>query len=219
MIKLNFVKVESLFNKISQRERILIFCALLICVSSIAYFWIVDPALLKQEKVEKVWAKSYQQEKKLNDQIGEIKLRLQKDPLKEVNKKIAFSEHILTELDKQLEAKLVKFIHAKKMSIALTRVLEKSPGVKVESLTTLPVAVFNSLKDADVPAKNIFYKHTLEIKLVGNYNDLYRYFLNLEALQEQFYWSALTYKVADYPLANVTILIYTLSDQQDLVSG
>ena len=219
MLKLNFIKIENAFNKISLRERIFMFCALLICVFSISYFWILDPAMVKQEKAEKVWRKSSEQEKKINNQIAELKLRLQNDPLKEVNKKIAVSEQTLVELDKKLDLKLVKFIHAQKMSLALSRVLSKSPGVKVESLTTLPIAVFNASENAQQSAKSIFYKHTLEIKLVGNYNAIYQYFLNLEALQDNFYWSALTYQVADYPLANVTIQIYTLSDQQDLVSG
>jgi len=219
MEKLNFIKIENAFNKISLRERIYIFCALLICVFSISYFWILDPAMIKQEKAEKIWIKSYEQEKKINNQIAELKLRLKKNPLQEVNKKIALSEQTLVELDKQLELKLVKFIHAQKMSLALSRVLSKSPGVKVESLTTLPVTVFNALENAQQSTKSVFYKHTLEIKLVGNYNAIYRYFLNLEALQDKFYWSTLTYQVADYPLANVTIQIYTLSDQQDLVSG
>ena len=67
--------------------------------------------------------------------------------------------------------------------------------------------------------ENIFYKHTLEIQLMGDYNAIYQYFLNIETLPEKFYWSALTYQVTDYPLAQVIIQIYTLSDQQDLVSG
>ena len=105
---------------------------------------------------------------------------------RELSEQIARSEQTLVKLDKQLDLKLVKFIHAQKMSLALSRVLSKSPGVEVESLTTLPVTVFNASENTEQLAKNIFYKHTLEIKLVGNYNAIYRYFLNLEALQDKF---------------------------------
>ena len=221
MIKLHFINIEKAFNKITLRERTLMFCALLICVFSISYFWILEPGMLKQAKADKVLKSSYQQEDKLDNEIAEIKLRLQKDPLQEINNKIAFSMQRLAVLGKQLDDKLVKFIHAQKMSVALSKVLSKSPGVKVTSLTTLPVTRFNSPAGVAgaLPVDNIFYKHTLEIRLMGDYNAIYHYFLNLETLPEKFYWSALTYQVTDYPLAQVIIQIYTLSDQQDLVSG
>ncbi|MCP5077110.1 MAG: MSHA biogenesis protein MshJ, partial [Psychromonas sp.] len=52
-----------------------------------------------------------------------------------------------------------------------------------------------------------------------DYNAIYQYLLNVESLQEKFYWYSLDYQVSNYPLAEVTIQIYTLSDQRDLVSG
>jgi MSHA biogenesis protein MshJ len=227
MIKFDFAKIEQAFNKITLRERILIFSALLICTFSISYYWIFEPLMVKQVKADKALKSVYNQEKKLNNEIAQVKLRLRKDPLQAINNKIAFSMQTLTALDKQLDDKLVKFIHAKKMPVALTKVLSRSPGVKVKSLTTQPVSVFNSAVDTaenrasdnSVADKAVFYKHTLELQLVGSYNAIYQYFLNLEAVPEKFYWSVLTYRVDAYPLAEVMIQIYTLSDQQDLVSG
>jgi MSHA biogenesis protein MshJ len=183
--------------------------------------------MIKQVKAEKALQSHVEQVDKLNNEIAEIKLRLQKDPLREINNKIAFSLQTLAALDKQLDEKLVKFIDAKKMPVALSKVLNRSPGVTVVSLTTLPVSVFDlavdsveqSSPDAIEPEQNIFYKQTLEIKLTGSYNAIYQYFLNLEAIQEKFYWSVLTYQVSSYPKAEVTIQIYTVSEQQDLVSG
>lgn len=219
MSKFNFHKIENAFNNISLRERVYIFVALLICVCSISYFWIVEPAMLKQNKADKGLKSSYEQEGKINNEISEVKLLLKKDHMEELNNKIAFSLQTLSSLDKQLDDKLVKFISARKMASALANVLSHSSGVKVISLTSLPVSEFDLSLDKEKPVENIFYKHTLEVKLTGNYNAIYQYFLNLEAVQEKFYWSVLTYKVDAYPLAEVEIQIYTLSDQQDLVSG
>jgi len=172
---------------------------------------------LQQAQAEKALTISEQQDASLSREMAAINLRLQKDPLQEVNEQIAFSQQTLNALDKQLNKKLVKFILAQKMPIALTKVLGDSKGIKVESLTSLPVTAVNSAHDK--AAENIFYKHTLEMKLSGSYNAIYQYLLNLEALQEKFYWSSLSYQVSDYPLADVTIQIYTLSAQKDLVSG
>ena len=225
MIKPYFDKIEKSFNKLTLRERGIMFAALFVCILSISYFWMLDPAKMKQVKAEKVLQASYQHEKELDREMSSIKLLLQKDPLKEVSNQLAFSTQTLTILDKQLDDKLVKFIHAQKMPQALAKVLSKSPGIKVSSLISLPVKTFNSSvvtegeKDTRQEPKNSFYKHSFEIQFVGDYNAIYAYLLNLETQQEKFYWHSLTYQVADYPLAKVTIQIYTLSDQQDLVSG
>ena len=202
------------------RERFIMFGALVICAISITYFWVLDPAFLKQGKIEKQLQKSYQQEKALKSEIATVQQRLQRDPLEEINNKISFSQATLAQLDKQLDDKLVKFIHAQRMPSALTKVLSKSPRVKISALKSLPVKAFNASKQVNVEAQqNIFYQHTLEITLQGDYNAIYQYLLNVESIQEKFYWYSLDYQVSNYPLAEVTIQIYTLSDQQDLVSG
>jgi len=224
MIKHSFIEIEKRFNKMSLRERIIIFCGFLMCVCWLTYFWMLEPAMLRQAQAEKILQFSYRQEEQINSDIAEMELLLQKDPLQEINSKIAFSMQILAGLDKQLDDKLVNFIHAQKMPLALSKVLSKSRGIEVSSLKTLPVKAVNSSiekhsEEEKQPAENIFYKHTLEIQLTGDYNAIYQYFLNLEALQEKFYCKKLNYQVTDYPLARVTIEIYTLSDQQDLVSG
>lgn len=220
-----FNKLESSFNKLTLRERVIIFAALVICILSISYFWMIEPANIKQIKAEKKLQQSYQQENELDREITSIELLLEKDPLKEINSQLAFSTQTLLRLDKQLDYKLVKFIHAQKMPQALATVLSKSPGIKVSSLISLPVKTFNSKvmtesdKKNNDATKNLFYKHSFEMQLVGDYNAIYTYLRELESVQEKFYWHSLTYQVDNYPLAKVTIQIYTLSDQQDLVSG
>lgn len=224
MIKPYFIKVEKAFNGMTLRERIISFAALFICVVCISYFWMVEPAQIKQSKIEKTLSSSYQKERELKQEIARVQNELKKDPLQEINTKIAFSKKTLQGIDLLLEEKLVKFIRAQKMPVALTKMLSKTPGVKIESLVSLPVKVFNTGKKSATSetadsSQQPFYQHTLAVKLSGDYNSVYRYLLNLESIPEKFYWSAFNYKVIQYPLAQVTIEIYTLSDQQDLVSG
>ncbi|MEH6454042.1 MAG: hypothetical protein V7782_13490, partial [Psychromonas sp.] len=153
------------------------------------------------------------QQQKIDDQIIDVNFRLQKDPIQELNKKLAFSGQTLTALDKKLDQKLVKFIHPHKMPIALTQVLAESPGVKINSLISLPIEALNIAEEGQ-QIDNIFYKHTLQVELAGSYNEIYQYLLNIEILQEKFYWYSLDYQVKNYPLATVVLQIYTLSDQQ-----
>lgn len=220
MNKFSYSEVEKLFNAMTLRERIIMFAALVICTISVSFFWVIDPATVKQVKLEKALQKSYTEERALKTEIAGVMQRLQQDPLEEINNKITFSEATLVQLDKQLEDKLVKFIHAHKMPSALTKVLSKTPGVKILHLRSLPVKTFTAAqKSTSESEQDIFYQHTLEISLQGDYNSIYQYLLNVETLQEKFYWYSLDYQVSKYPLAEITIQIYTLSDQQDLVSG
>jgi len=216
MSKFSYKTLESSFNKTSLRERLIMFGAVILCSAFISYFWIVEPSLVQQKRIDKTLQKSKQETKQLDKEIVKVNKRLKKDPLEEINKEIAFTEATLAQLNTQLDEKLVKFIHAQKMPIALTKVLSKTPGVRISSLKSLPVKIFNTSKQQ---AQSPFYQHTLEIKLKGNYNAIYQYLLNVETLKDKFYWLSVNYQVSDYPLAEVTIQIYTLSDQRDLVSG
>ena len=208
------------FNRLTLRERVITFAALFICTLSITYFWILDPANIQFIKAEKSLKVTSTQQSSMKSEIEKVKLKLRDDPLKTINNEIIALGQTSVSLDTQLNLRLVKFIHANKMPVALTKVLAKSPGIKVNYLKSLPVESFSNDSDANTEDKKVlFYKHTLEMELTGNYNAMYHYLRNLEALQDKFYWSSLKYEVTDYPLASVTLQIYTLSDQQDLVSG
>ncbi len=215
-----FYEIEGLFNNMTLRERVIMFAALVLCLSSISHFWVFDPELIRQAKSEKVLQTSIKQGKEIEQEMLNLQAKLKRDPLKEINREILFSKQTLAALDKELEKKLVKFIHAQKMPVALIKVLGKPPGVKINTLTSLPVETFDSsVIDSNAQIENHFYKHTLQIELIGNYNSIYNYLLNLENIPEQFYWYALDYQVTRYPLAKMVLQIYTISDQRDLVSG
>lgn len=221
MSKFNFSALDKAFNNITLRERVLIFGAFIIGAFCIIYFWIVEPMMLEQAKLDGDFAQSVKQQHKIESDINEVKLRLDKESISNIEREIKVRKEKLKQLDKRLA---VKFIDAKKMPSALSAVLRKSPGVKLLSLTTLPIRAFNGpAKEGDDPDapidKNIFYKHTIEIHLSGNYKAIYQYLLNIDAIEGEFYWSALTYNVVDYRSARVMIRIYTLSEQSELVSG
>lgn len=219
MRSLDIKALESKFNKLTLRERVITFFALILCTGSMTYFWMLDPGNMALIKAEKKLQTSYVQQNKLEKEINQIKLRLQEDPTQKINNEIVALQQTSLSLEGNLNSRLIKFIHANKMPLALSKVLAKSPGIKVNYLKTLPVHTFKAKTDSGEEKKAMFYKHTLEVQLTGNYNAVYQYLRNLEALQDKFYWHSLHYEVTKYPLASVTLQIYTLSDQQDLVSG
>lgn len=220
MRRLDLKALELKFNQLTMRERVITFAAVLVCCFCIVYFWRIDPANANALKAQKKLNSVYSQQETAQNEIDIIQLKLREDPTQIINADIIGLQQTLGSLDTQLTERLVKFIQANKMPLALTRVLAKSPGIKVNYLKSLPVKSYNTQPAETSDQESVmFYKHSLEVSLVGNYNDIYHYLRNLETLQDKFYWHSLKYEVTDYPLASVVLVIYTLSDQQDLVSG
>lgn len=220
MQSLDIKALELQFNQLTLRERAISFSGLLLCCFSITYFLMFDPANIASAKANKKLQEYHVQQLPVKHEITQVKIRLQEDPLKTVNNEITTLKQTMLSLNKELDLRLVKFIHANKMSQALTKVLAKSPGIKVNYLKSLAAKSFTTTPtEAEEKSTSLFYKHSLEIQLMGNYNSVYQYLVNMEALEDNFYWSSLKYEVTTYPLAIITLQIYTLSDQQDLVSG
>jgi len=58
------------------------------------------------------------------------------------------------------------------------------------------------------------YQHTETIKLSGNYQQLYQYLLALEQSKWRLFWEQLHYKVTEYPMAEITIQVHTISTDE-----
>jgi MSHA biogenesis protein MshJ len=71
-----------------------------------------------------------------------------------------------------------------------------------------------AVKEADgKPVERSFdlYRHGVEIRLEGSYGQLQAYLAQLEKLPQRLLWGQLNYRVIDYPRAEMTLTVYTLS--------
>jgi MSHA biogenesis protein MshJ len=62
--------------------------------------------------------------------------------------------------------------------------------------------------------KLVFFEHGIVIRFRGSYFATLRYLRDLEELKWPFFWDKLDYKVVDYPQAEVTLSLHTVSDQE-----
>jgi len=107
------------------------------------------------------------------------------------------------------------------MADLLRQVLSRNANLQLLALQTLPVTPLlekeNAGHDAAVPAvsapvlgKQIF-KHGVELTVRGNYLDLLQYLTSLERLPTQMFWGKVKMQVVQYPAAELTLTLYTLS--------
>ena len=114
---------------------------------------------------------------------------------------------------------MTQFVDPTIVPSVLYQVLVQSKDLKVniQHLKSLPVKPFYTELELQAEQSASIYQHTLEVKLTGSYDDVYQYLRRLQALETPLYWHALLYEVSKYPLANVTLQMYTLSTHADLI--
>ena len=80
-------------------------------------------------------------------------------------------------------------------------------GAEQEKSTTAPAA----------PTGTGVYKHSVLIRVAGNYSELVKLLQDIEALPWRFYWESLDYTVTQYPQAEIDIQVFTLSSEEGLL--
>jgi len=63
----------------------------------------------------------------------------------------------------------------------------------------------------------VIYKHGIELTLQGSYLDVLRYLAAIENIGVRFFWERVEYQVEQYPLGEVSIEVFTLSTQEQLL--
>jgi MSHA biogenesis protein MshJ len=94
------------------------------------------------------------------------------------------------------------------MAVALSDILKKNKQLSLLKLETL--AVTPLLKTAQAQ-QNPIYKHGLAISFQGGYLDTLAYLTAMESLPWHFMWESIAYEVKEFPTAEITIKVYTLS--------
>jgi len=94
------------------------------------------------------------------------------------------------------------------MAIALSDILNRNNQLSLIKLDTLPATALMESKQSQ---PNTIYKHGLSITFSGSYLDTLNYLKALESLPWHFIWESIDYQVIDYPIAETTIRVYTLS--------
>jgi MSHA biogenesis protein MshJ len=207
------------FNQASLRERGLMFVAVVTCFISMTYFWIIDPVMFAALDDKKQLQSIEVEQLVYMSKIAQIEERLQGDALKQIDDEITALKLKLAELDARLSEPSVHLVDAAQMPLVLYKVLASKPNVKINYLKTLPIESIKVDTKQENQGNVSLYKHLLEVQISGKYNDLYEYLRELESLKTRFYWHALWYEIDNYPTANVTLQIYTLSRDQSLIGG
>lgn len=238
-MKDKFLDLAERFDAMAHRERMTIAAAVLIGGLLLGYLLLVDPQLTRQAVQTKRITQIKNELAGLETQMSAIQAQL-KDPdasnrgaLQEVRKRMAAIDMRLRNIQDRL-------VMPDKMQAFLEGLLARNRNLELLSLRTLPAAPLidqpdsgkkasgKDAKDAktirkpvsvsgDISVTNI-YKHAIEIRIAGSYNDLLTYLAELEEMPQRMIWGSIELTVEKHPRCVLTLTVYTLSlDKQWLV--
>lgn len=137
-------------------------------------------------------------------------------------------------VDEQLRRLYGQLIQPRQMAQVLTSILQRETTLRLVSLENLAPSMLTSASVGAVTplvgesavaasegldAENGIqvYRHGLRMVFEGNYLETIRYLRSLENLDTTFFWQSLSYNVTEWPKANITLEIFTLSTRQEWI--
>lgn len=221
MIRQQWGKISARVDAMSLRERALIFVAVAFLLVSLVNTFLLDPMLLKQKNLAAQVVQQQEKMKEIQAQIEAIMQARNAQDNSPQRQQINRLRQELEEGDAYLKSNREKLVPPEKMADLLRQVLSKNTGLQLLALQTLPVTPLLEKESAagDTPAATApaavlekqIYKHGVVMTVRGNYPDLLQYLAALERMPTQMFWGKVKMEVAQYPAAELTLTLYTLS--------
>lgn len=236
-MKDKLLQLAEKFDALTQRERATIAGAVLVGGLVVGYLLLIDPHVTRQSAQAKRVTQIKNDLAALETQMTTLQAQ-RKDPdasnraaLQEVRKNMAA-------IDMRLRNVQDSLVMPEKMQSFLEGLLARNRNLELLSLRTLPAAPLIDQPEAkkkpdakegkmavrkpvsvsgDISVTNI-YKHAIEIRIAGNYNDLMTYLAELEGMPQRIIWGSAELTVDKHPRCILTLTVYTLNlDKQWMV--
>ena len=210
------------FDALKSRERLLIAACVLGGILLLGYSFAIEPAMRRAQQAVKT-------ESEQRVQLAGVQAQMAALQSPNANPDVAARAEIdglktqLDELSTRLQAKERSLVPPQQMPSLLEDMIGARTGLRLLSLKTLPAAPLIERKTepddktAAKPATKIenpsagLFKHGVEIRLEGSYQDLTAYLQRLEQLQMKLLWSGVSLSAENHPKLVLTLTVYTLS--------
>lgn len=208
------------FAALQQREKTLVIAALAVAILFGGYSLWIEPGLLQAERLKKTLAQQQAEQAQLQEQVVALAAR-NGDP--DAANRAAL--HKLRAEVAAIEGEIGAFgntlVPPQRIPGLLQTLLARHRGLTLVSLATLPPQPLIELPASQEPGQQKseptplpggnLYKHGIEIKLAGGYQDLLAYVAELDASPRKLLRGGMRLVVKQHPVSELTLTIYTLS--------
>lgn len=214
-MKQQWLELQEKFNALSLSRRKFWFVLTLIFVAYLGLYVLLLPVW---QSYQSDATQLQQQENQLNvleQQIQAVEIRLSGDPKAPLKRRLENFEQQLEAINQRLQNE-TNYVSAADNRRLLQALLVSASQLTVVSAQAKPAERIYGDNESQQGA---IYKHRLQLVVQGSYQQIYEYFRRLEQLPWSFYWQKMDYGVVNYPQAEVTLEIYTLSLERDYVAS
>lgn len=212
---MTFNDYENKFTELSQREKVLIFVSGLVVILSVIVFLLIDPAIQSNSKTNNSIMTVEDEIKNLRALQSVYEEALGQDPDAKLKTQIAQVDKRMSRLQNEFSAQLSDLILPRQMPILIEQVFSQAEGLKlIEMASITPENIF-----ADKPSmKDVpLYQHGVTLTFEGRFFAVRDFLGRLEQLTDRIYWRSMAYNVKEYPVAEVTLEVYTLSTEKAFI--
>ena len=216
-------KMAERFEFLSIRERGLITLTVITVIFMAWNTFLMEPIQHQQTLTINEMQDINNKLEKVTHQLKSMSYKQQMDNEPKLLKRIEEIKRLLSDVKKEQNDVAGEFVAPEHMNSLLQDMLKTEKNLKLKELKSLGVeplrlkdmdALGFSLKNADGVEKvdlPVIYKHGMQIKFEGDYFTTLRYLKSLEEMPWRFYWDSVDYRVVDFPRAEVSLVVHTLS--------
>lgn len=225
-----WTRLKEKYAALSRREKGLLAAVAVLAPLLIGELLIADPQRQRIAALERKVAQQSITASELQAQVQSFQHQLQLDPDAGAKAEIIALRAEQDELEGELQKLGTTLVQPEEMNRLLEQLLARHAGLRLLSLKTLkPQSVLGDPEPADASAVDRatgpesgrhfdLYRHGLEIRLEGSFAELHAYLVQLEQSPQRLLWGRLQYEVIDYPRAEMTLMIHTLSADKSWLS-
>jgi MSHA biogenesis protein MshJ len=223
-MKALWLQLAGRYDALQLRERRLVGVALLGGIVLIGYALFVEPAMRREQLAERGAAEYRTQLAAVQAQMAVLSSPSQ-NPDFAAQAELAKLNQQLAGLASRLQVMEGSLVPPQRMTALLEDMIGQRTGLRLLSLKTLPVAPLLDRKDdagkpaATPPAQGDevsnpragLFRHGVEIRLQGSYQELAAYLQRLEKSDLKLLWSSVALSAEKHPKLELTLTVYTLS--------
>lgn len=128
-----------------------------------------------------------------------------------IDKRMSSVRSKLTLIDDEITQFNEKTIPIGEVVLLLRDLLTANNQLSLESLKVYPSELIKEKSNNNEEFEDAFEKSMISLTLKGTYSSIFDYLKKIEALEWSVFWEDVEYSVDQYPVAKVTIQLYTLS--------
>ena len=223
-MKTLWLQLATRYDALSSRERWMVAAAVLGGIVLLGLMLFIEPAMQRAALAERASAEQRSQLAGLQAQMLALQSPGQ-DPDVAVRAELDGLKKTLGELGSRISAMEGSLLPPERMPGLLEDLIGRNSGLRLLSLRTLPVspvldtpaakapeggAVGDKPADTPLPAAGL-YKHGVEIRLEGGYQELAAYLARLEKSPQKLLWSNVSLSADKRPKLVLTLTVFTLS--------